>query len=96
VVGMAEDELTALAWLRKNAESCDLLLIDIQLKRGSGLGVLRVASRLPRPLALVVLTNYATPQIREHCLRLGANRVFDKSNEFGPFLDYCARLAPFA
>jgi hypothetical protein len=42
---------------------------------------------------LVVLTNYATAQMREHCIKLGANRVFDKSNEFEAFLEYCARLA---
>jgi hypothetical protein len=41
----------------------------------------------------VVLTNYATPQLRERCINLGANRVFDKSDEFEPFLQYCVRLA---
>jgi DNA-binding NarL/FixJ family response regulator len=93
IVGVADDEPSAIAWLNANGESCDLLLIDIQLKRGSGLGVLRAASDLPRPLAIVVLTNYANALMREHCMRLGAHRVFDKSTEFEPFLEYCVQLA---
>jgi len=93
VVGTAEDEPGATAWLAANSDSCDLLIIDIQLKRGSGFGVLRAAGKLARPLARVVLTNYATGPMREHCANLGANRLFDKSTEFGVFLEYCVSLA---
>ena len=45
VVGTAEDETTAVAWLGKNDAACDLVIIDIFLKRGSGLGVLREIGR---------------------------------------------------
>ena len=38
VVGTAEDEPTAVSWLGGSRE-CDLVIIDIFLKRGSGLGV---------------------------------------------------------
>jgi two-component system, OmpR family, response regulator len=41
----------------------------------------------------VVLTNYATQVIREHCLALGADRVFDKSGEVERLLEYCEALA---
>jgi DNA-binding NarL/FixJ family response regulator len=93
IVGVADSEPAAEDWLQENAESCDLLLVDIQLRLGSGLGVLRSASVFRRPMALVVLTNYATAHMREHCVKLGADRVFDKSKEFEPFLEYCVRLA---
>ena len=94
VVGTAEDEPAAVKWLTaSDAPSCDLVIIDIFLKRGSGLGVLRAASDLNRPMSLVVLSNYATPDMRRKCMDLGADRVFDKSNEIDSLILYCARLA---
>ena len=92
VVGTAEDETSAVNWLGVN-QDCDLVIIDIFLKRGSGLGVLRAASDLHKPMSLVVLSNYATPDMRRKCLDLGASRVFDKSNEIDALILYCSRLA---
>jgi len=92
VVGTAEDEPTAVSWLGSD-RGCDLVIIDIFLKRGSGLGVLRAATELKRPMSLVVLSNYATLDMRRKCLELGASRVFDKSNEIDALIQYCARLA---
>ncbi len=91
VVGTAEDEAGALRWLGSHA--CDLAVIDIFLKSGSGLGVLKEASRADRPIKLIVLSNYATPDMRRKCLELGADRVFDKSNEIDALILYCCRLA---
>jgi DNA-binding NarL/FixJ family response regulator len=92
VVGTAEDEPTAVSWLTGD-RPCDLVIIDIFLKRGSGLGVLRAVGELHKPMSLVVLSNYATPDMRRKCLELGASRVFDKSNEIDALIQYCARLA---
>jgi DNA-binding NarL/FixJ family response regulator len=55
--------------------------------------VLRAANDLQRPISLVVLSNYATPDMRRKCLDLGASRVFDKSNEIEALIQYCSRLA---
>ncbi len=93
VVGTAEDEPGAVSWLGGGAHECDLVIIDIFLKRGSGLGVLRAAADLHKPMSLVVLSNYATPDMRRKCLELGADRVFDKSNEIDALILYCCRLA---
>lgn len=93
VVGSAEDEVTALQWLAQPANEVDLVIVDIFLKAGSGLGVLRGAALLPRALKLVVLSNYATPDIRRKCLELGALRVFDKSNEIEALIEFCGALA---
>jgi len=84
VVGTAEDESTAKHWLGRPDNACDLAIIDIFLKRGSGLGAQR---------KLVVLSNYATPDMRRKCLELGADKVFDKSNEIDGLINYCTRLA---
>ena len=91
VVGTADDEASALRWLGENV--CDLAIVDIFLKSGSGLGVLKTASLSERPIKLVVLSNYATPDMRRKCLELGADRVFDKSNEIDALILYCCRLA---
>ena len=93
VVGTAEDESTAVQWLARQGNQADLLIIDIFLKGGSGLGVLRAASTLAQRRNVVVLSNYATPDMRRKCLELGADRVFDKSNEIDALIQYCGRLA---
>ena len=93
VVGTAEDEATALEWLGQDAHRVDLVIIDIFLKRGSGLGVLRDASSFRNGAKLVVLSNYATPEMRRKCLDLGADEVFDKSDEIDALIQYCGRLA---
>lgn len=93
VVGTAEDEATALRWLAEPGRArLDLLIVDIFLKAGSGLGVLRAAQALPRRFGLVVLSNYTAPGMRRTCLALGADRVFDKSTEIDALLTYCERL----
>ena len=38
---------------------------------------------------IVVLTNYATPEIREWAAALGADDVFDKSTEIDQLIAYC-------
>ncbi len=92
IVGHAEDERGALDWLQQDTD-CDLMIIDIFLKSGSGLEVLREA-RAARPrLQLVVLTNYATADMRRRCLQLGADRVFDKSAELEELLAYCEDIS---
>lgn len=96
VLGSASDEATALHWLALPDHEVDLVLIDLFLAGGSGLGVLRALARptLPRQRpALVVLSNFVSPDMRRHCLSLGAVRVFDKSSDIEALLAYCAELA---
>ena len=92
VVGSAADEASAVAWLSDAGNSCDLVIIDIFLKAGTGLGVLRAAANRGVTSKRVVLTNYATQDMREACRALGADRVFDKSSEVEELLAYCDRL----
>ncbi len=92
VVGTAEDEASAVQWLAQNNHQVDLVIVDIFLKAGSGLGVLR-AEKSAQPCRIVVLSNYATPDMRRKCLELGAHRVFDKSTEIEALIQYCGQLA---
>jgi DNA-binding NarL/FixJ family response regulator len=93
VVGTAEDESTAVDWLAQPGNAFDLVIVDIFLKSGSGLAVLKAAHGLAQRHKLVVLTNYATPDMRQKCLALGADRVYDKSHEIDALISYCGRLA---
>lgn len=93
VVGHAADEAGALSRLVALQGEVDLVIVDVFLKAGSGLGILRGATRTGLQARRVVLTNYATPDMREKCKALGADRVFDKSNDLEELLSYCTRLA---
>ncbi len=94
VVGTADDEHSAVHWLRHCRRDVGLIIVDIFLKSGSGLGVLRAAQGMSGlACKLVVLSNYATPDMRRKCLGLGADKVFDKSHDIEELLLYCTHLA---
>ena len=93
VVGCAEDERGAIAWLRDAGNQCDLVIVDIFLKNGSGLGVLKSMGEIPDAPERIVLSNHATPEIRVKCQQLGATKVFDKSNELDEMLAWLSRFA---
>ena len=93
VVGMAADEQAALQWLADPAHEAELVIVDIFLRSGSGVGVLRGAQQNKPPRHMVVLSNYATPDVRATCMALGAQQVFDKSTEIDALILYCQTLA---
>jgi DNA-binding NarL/FixJ family response regulator len=92
VVATGESEASANQWLSNSEHRVDLIIVDIFLKSGSGLGVLRTMQSLPGHRSVVVFSNYATADIRRKCMELGANRVFDKSKEIDDLMDYCHAL----
>ncbi|HTP72921.1 MAG TPA: response regulator [Burkholderiaceae bacterium] len=96
VVGTAEDEAGALAWLADPKHECDIAIVDIFLRHGTGLNVLRALQHGGRAAERVVLTNYATDEIRRRALALGASRVFDKSGEIDALVEHCIALADAA
>jgi two-component system OmpR family response regulator len=88
-VGTAETENEGKAWLVENSGDWDLAIVDLFLKQGSGLGVLAACRDRPSTQKVVVLSNYATADIRQRCAQLGVDAVFDKSNEIDALVDYC-------
>ena len=93
-VGSSETEQGAKAWLATNAEQWDLAIVDLFLKQGSGIPVVAALRQRPSEQKVVVLSNYSTPEVRAECLRLGADKVFDKTNEIDPLIDFCKALSP--
>ena len=91
IIGTADGENEAKAWLLANSQNWDLAILDLFLKQGSGLGAL-AACRVRRPSQkVVVLSNYATTDIRKRCAQLGVDAVFDKSNEIDALVEFCKR-----
>ena len=79
----------AIRWLEMHDGQWDLAIVDLFLKQGSGLGILAGCRNRSQHQKIVVLTNYATPEIRERAAALGADDVFDKSTELDQLIDYC-------
>jgi two-component system OmpR family response regulator len=91
-LGWAETENDARRWLAGHQGGWDLAIVDLFLKQGSGLGVLEACQARSRAQRVVVLSNYATADMRKRCAQLGADAVFDKSNEIDALVDYCLAL----
>ena len=82
VAGHAETERVAIAALK--AQSFDAVVLDLQLREGHGFNVLKVMRAHPDTarIAVLILTNHATPQYRARSIALGADYFFDKSREY--------------
>lgn len=76
------------------AQQPDLVLLDLGLASGSGLGVLRRLRDAACPARIVVLTNRVEPAYRAACLAAGANAFFDKSGDHGALLDQLQAWLP--
>ena len=88
-VGVADTEDEGKAWLINNPTSWDMAIVDLFLKQGSGLGVLAACKERTSKQKLVVLSNYATADIRRRCALIGVDAVFDKSSEINELVNYC-------
>jgi len=89
IVAVAETAAQGIAALKKHAGEWRLAVVDVFLKEGNGLDVLRAIGERNGRQRVVVLTNYATPDIRRRALTAGADAVFDKSTEIDQFLEFC-------
>lgn len=87
--GSSGSEAGALRQLAENP--VDLVIVDIELKQGSGIGVLDAlqtdSTRYGKPRK-VVLTNYAHASMRARCERFGIDAFFDKSLNINQLIDY--------
>jgi two-component system, OmpR family, response regulator len=83
MIGFAATEAEAVRELR--SLSVDVAIVDLNLKEGTGLGVIESIRALHTkpPPTIIVLTNYAFPEFEAACLERGADYFFDKSTQFG-------------
>ena len=91
VLGCAEDGLQAITSIRRLKP--DLVILDIQMPRGTGLDVLRnIHSTVNAPL-FIVFTNFPYPQYRKRALECGARFFFDKTSEFDKLRELLNQLS---
>jgi CheY-like chemotaxis protein len=91
-VSTVTTEAEANLWLQENPQGWDLAVIDLILDEGTGLGVLTKCRARPGVGKAVVLSNYVSPVIHTHCLKLGADAVFHKAHDMQRFIEFCAAL----
>lgn len=89
VIGVADSENNAVAWLTQAGNPWDLAVVDVDLREGSGFGVLQSVRARSASQQVVVLSNHAETDIRRVCLALGADHVFHKTTELERFFDFC-------
>nr|WP_238379993.1 response regulator [Janthinobacterium sp. Marseille] len=97
VAGVSESEGDALNQL--NALPCDVLIVDIQLKKGNGINLLRQISEKTKisNTLKIICSNNATEVFRRVGRQYGVNHFFDKTSEFPQLFELvknlsCARL----
>ncbi|MDO9405345.1 MAG: response regulator [Polaromonas sp.] len=91
VIGWASTEANAIQWLAKNKTAWDLAVLDLFLAEGSGLNVLKSLEKRPGQ-RVVVLSNYLTASVRQRCLAMGADGVFDKSTQLDELVCFAAEM----
>ena len=93
VIGVGATEEAAIESIRSMRP--DVVVLDLQLKTGSGTNVIR-AVRAIDDLArtrLMVTSNHTAPQLKAGCLELGADGYFDKVKELGALAAALTALA---
>jgi DNA-binding NarL/FixJ family response regulator len=83
VVGASSTEAEAKFWLEEHRGEWDVAVIDLVLDQGAGMEVIRRCKADPGGGKVIVFSSYATPGVRKHCLELGADAVFDKTETAG-------------
>lgn len=87
-VGSEADAIAAV-----NHGNVDVVILDLQLRSGTGFGVLRAMRKMARRPAVVVLTNFALNTYRESALALGARHFLDKSRDYDRLPGILSELA---
>jgi DNA-binding NarL/FixJ family response regulator len=93
VIGVAQSEDSALAGIRRLKP--DVVVLDLQLKPGSGTNVIRAVRADPSLAAtrLLVASNHVSAQLKAGCLELGADDYYDKVKELGALTTRLGELA---
>jgi DNA-binding NarL/FixJ family response regulator len=93
VVGMGDSEDSTLEAIRRLKP--DVVVLDLQLKSGSGANVIRAVRSDPSisSTRLLVTSNHVSPQMRAGCLELGADGYYDKVKELQALTTKLSELA---
>jgi two-component system OmpR family response regulator len=98
VTGLAAAEAEAVEKL--DSIPFDVMVVDVELRPGSGIGVIRQARAKNKDAAkdgghvwIIVLTNYDLPTVRERCMQAGADHFLDKMREIDQLIPILQGIA---
>lgn len=80
IVGNADSECEAIELILDTKP--EVVVLDLQLRKGSGFNVLRILRKAKIMPKVIVLTNHAYDQYFQQCMAAGADYFFDKATEF--------------
>jgi two-component system OmpR family response regulator len=93
VIGTAETEEDAFNAIATT--HADVAIIDINLREGSGIGLLARLSQLDEaPPTRIVYTNHYSRRVAAHCAELGATHVLSKAGNLSELLDVLDHSGP--
>ena len=101
VTGLAAAEAEAIEKL--DSVPYDAIVVDVELRPGSGIGVIRQARARNKEkdkdkdggshVWIIVLTNYDLPTVRERCMQAGADHFLDKMREIDQLIPILLGIA---
>lgn len=91
VIGEAIDAASAMR--QCNALKPDIMILDINLKNGSGIDVLEKMKKCPQSPVTIMFTNYSKGEFQKATKRLGADYFFDKTNDIEKLIDTLTNLS---
>ena len=97
VTGLAAAETEAIEKL--DSVPYDVIVVDVELRPGSGIGVIRQARARNKDggdgghVWIIVLTNYDLPTVRERCMQAGADHFLDKMREIDQLIPILLGIA---
>jgi len=86
------DPLAALALLRRDPHSVDLLVTDYNMPGYSGLDLLRAAKAVRPALPVALASGYVTPEIEHAAFAAGASALVHKPNDVSALCETVQRL----
>ncbi len=90
LVGVEETALDAIGNL--SSHDPDLVILDLELRQGTGLDVLSAINARRQKCRVLVFTSHDTKPIRTRCLKAGADRFFSKARGCGELLEELLRF----
>jgi DNA-binding NarL/FixJ family response regulator len=89
VIASARSEMAAIEWLLQHPNTWDVASLDLMLGDGSGYNLIRRCRAASPAAKIVVFSEYVTDVVRGHCVAIGADAAFNKSQikEYAAYMD---------
>lgn len=90
IIGIAETGATAVQLFNTNLP--DIVILDINLKKGTGLDVLSEIKRIRPATKVIILTNYSIDVFRKASIDFGADFFYDKTNDIEQLIKTLSKM----